>query len=144
MQDLNSFIERITLAHTTTMRKLGPELAEVMNGVLTGPQFFILHLLSKKERWMVTEIAERMSVKPSAITVMIDRLKDHGFVERQRDEQDRRVVFIKITDGGRQTLAEAVEKRKQIVMKYLQQLTPEEQESLVSIYEKMARIVTGQ
>lgn len=143
MQDINSFIERLTAAHTTTMRKLGPELAEAMNGVLTGPQFFILHLLSRKERWMVTEIAERMSVKPSAITVMIDRLKQHGMVQRERDEQDRRVVFVKITDQGRQTLTEAVEKRKQIVMKYLQHLTKEELESLISIYEKMARIVTG-
>lgn len=141
MEDLNSYINRLQVAFSFTMRKLGPELSEAIG--FTGPQFFILMLLSKQERWMVTELAERMYVKPSAITVMIDRLHQSGLVARERDENDRRIVFIRITDQGRQALQQAGDKRTQIIMKYLQHLTPDELESLANIYEKLAKIVNA-
>ncbi len=41
-----------------------------------------------------------MYVKPSAITVMIDRLIDQELVERYHDKDDRRVVVIELTKKG--------------------------------------------
>jgi DNA-binding MarR family transcriptional regulator len=37
---------------------------------------------------------------------MVDQLENRGFVERERSQQDRRVVKLTITDAGRATLAE--------------------------------------
>ncbi|WP_047151924.1 MarR family winged helix-turn-helix transcriptional regulator [Aneurinibacillus tyrosinisolvens] len=142
MDDLNSYMDRLESAFTTTMRKLRPELIEGMESSLTGPQFFILHLLSKKEKCMVTELADSMGVKPSGITVMIDRLCQNGLVRRERDEKDRRIVYTLLTEQGRETLKQAEENRKEVIKKYLQHLSQEELESLVSIYEKLARITT--
>lgn len=140
-QELDAYIDRLQSAFHATMRKLGPKLAESSGADLTGPQFFILHLLSQKDRYTVTELAAEMTVKPSAITAMTDRLHKHGFVTRDRDETDRRVVFIRITDKGSKALRDAKAKRKQLIVSYLSRLQPDELKSLVVIYEKMARIV---
>jgi DNA-binding MarR family transcriptional regulator len=141
-QDLEQAIERLQSAFATTMRKLGPELAE-SSADLTGPQFYILSLLSKKGTCSVTELADQMGVKPSAITAMVDRLLKHGFVLRDRDEHDRRVVTIRMTEQGADILQQAQRKRKEIVQRYLRHLAPDELDTFVRIFEKLARIATN-
>lgn len=134
---MEKYIDRLQNAFSLTTRRIGSELAN-HDGILTGPQYFILYLLSKKTKSTVTELAENMFVKPSGITTMIDRLYKAGLVLRDRDEEDRRVVFIQLTKNGREALDYAQDKRKKVFMKYLCHLNPQEMETLVSIYEKLA------
>ncbi|UOF92136.1 MarR family transcriptional regulator [Fodinisporobacter ferrooxydans] len=138
-QDFERLIERLQTAFVTTMRKLGPELSESECG-LTGPQFFILHRLYTYGKCTVTELSEAIGVKPSAITAMVDRMYKNDFVLRDRDDSDRRVVYIQISDEGLATLVQAKKKRKQVIEKYLGQLEPEEMKNLVHIFEKLAQI----
>ena len=141
MDPLDSLAKRLQIAMSTTMRKIQHEFTERMELPITGPQFFILHLLNRKDRWKVTELAEKMCVKPSAITIMIDRLCHIELVHRERDEKDRRVVFMSLTDHGKKILKEAEEKRNEILLHHLSQLEPGELETFVTISEKLARIV---
>ncbi|AIE60025.1 MarR family winged helix-turn-helix transcriptional regulator [Bacillus methanolicus] len=143
MSDFEKKLERLEQAYVSFMRQLGPKLSEDTELGLTGPQFYILHLLSKKEKFMVTEIASEMGVRPSAITVMVERLHKNGLVIRDRDENDRRVVFIQLTDKGYEILQKAKQKRFQTISNYLKHLESEELESLVQIYEKLARIANS-
>jgi MarR family transcriptional regulator, organic hydroperoxide resistance regulator len=142
MDDFDKKIERLDQAFHSFMRHLGPKLSENTELGLTGPQFYILHLLSTKEKFMVTEMASEMCVKPSAITVMIERLYKNDLVFRERDENDRRVVFIHLTDKGREVLKKAKQKRFQTISQYFKHLDSDELENLVKIYEKLARIAT--
>jgi DNA-binding MarR family transcriptional regulator len=141
VKELSTYIDRLEVAFSSIMRQLGPELAKAKEPALTVQQFFILNLLSQKESWMVTELAERLVVKPSAVTAMIDRLHQNGLAERIRDESDRRVVFVRLTDLGRIRLQEAKAARRRVISKYLSQFTKEELETLVHLYEKMRLIV---
>ena len=142
MDSIETLAERLMTALNITSRKIQHEFTEKNTLPLTTPQLFLLHLLSKKERWMVTELAEKMTVKPSAITAMIDRLEQNNFAERERDEKDRRVVFIRISKEGRKVLKQAGEKRKEILINYLQQLEEDEITALVAINEKLAHIIS--
>lgn len=137
--DFEESMERLQEAVRSTMKALGPQLAEPVSG-LTGPQFFILHQLDQKGECMVGELAESMGVKPSAITAMIDRLHKHGFVSRERDEADRRVVHIRLSPTGKAALTEARQKRKGILKHYVSHLTSEELNSLIHIFEKLAQV----
>lgn len=138
-EDLDKYLERLYNVFALTMRRLGKEMLECEPKV-TGPQFFILQFLAKHEKSTVSTLAEEMSVKPSAITAMIDRLYKQKYVTRDRDEHDRRVVFVQISDLGKQAMQEFATKRKYILKKYLSHLEPKELESLVSIYEKISNI----
>ncbi|MFP3389315.1 MarR family winged helix-turn-helix transcriptional regulator [Brevibacillus sp. SIMBA_040] len=139
---LQEAIERLQEAFRSTMRVIGPQLSEPVPG-LTGPQFYILFQLEQKGKCTVGELADSMVVKPSAITAMIDRLDKHEYVIRDRDEEDRRVVHIRLTDAGRSILQQAKQKRQELLEHHFSCLTPEELESLVTAFEKLARGVTA-
>src|SRR5207248_3247619 len=42
----------------------------------------------------------------STATGVIDRLEQHGYVRRERDGDDRRVVWVELTDAGRRVQSE--------------------------------------
>ncbi|GJM48617.1 MarR family transcriptional regulator [Weissella soli] len=48
-----------------------------------------------------TELAGMVHLTPSAMTSAIDKLVRKGYVERERDETDRRMVYIKLTHRGK-------------------------------------------
>jgi DNA-binding MarR family transcriptional regulator len=50
-------------------------------------------------------LAQASGLTPAAATSMIDRLEKRGFVERQRDDQDRRKVFVALTRPASETLS---------------------------------------
>jgi DNA-binding MarR family transcriptional regulator len=50
------------------------------------------------------EIASRMVTRDPDITRLLDRLEKRGFISRNREEKDRRVVCTRITDAGIQLL----------------------------------------
>ncbi|MED1800857.1 MarR family winged helix-turn-helix transcriptional regulator [Brevibacillus porteri] len=134
---LTDTLERLQEAFRTIMRTMGTQLAEPVSG-LTGPQFYILHQLEQKEKCTVGELAESMGVKPSAITAMIDRLDKHGFVARDRDEEDRRVVYISLRDSGKKILQVAKQNRREKLNKMFSHLSEDELQQFVSIFEKLA------
>ncbi|RKD21839.1 MarR family transcriptional regulator [Ammoniphilus oxalaticus] len=140
MKHFQSTIEKLEQAFVTFMRHLGPKLSEDAESGLTGAQFYILHLLSQKEKFRVTEIANKMCVKTSAVTVMVERLHKNDWVARSRDEKDRRVVWIGLTDSGKEVLANAQKRRFKILAEYLQHLDPNELDHLLHIYEKLGQI----
>ncbi|SHF20510.1 MarR family transcriptional regulator [Desulforamulus putei] len=136
---LIGYVKRLEAAFTKTMKKLGPKLSSLEEG-LTQPQFFVLGLLKNNPR-TVTEIAEIMGVQPSAITAILDRMYKSGFILRERNEEDRRVVVVYITEKGKEVFAKAQKKRLDIITRYLGYLEREELEQLLNIYEKLAKIL---
>ncbi|MBP1937223.1 MarR family winged helix-turn-helix transcriptional regulator [Paenibacillus sediminis] len=107
---------------------------------VTLPQIKMLHMIEHYGTSKLSVLAEQLEVKPSAITVMIDRLEASGFVKRHADEQDRRVVLVSITDAGREVLEEARRKTNQVLADYFSELEHEELEQLIILNEKLASI----
>src|ERR1041385_8553969 len=54
------------------------------------------------------ELASLLGVGASAVTPLVDRLVEHGFVERHEDPHDRRITRLTMTDDGRATLQQMV------------------------------------
>jgi DNA-binding MarR family transcriptional regulator len=52
------------------------------------------------------ELTRRCRVTPGATTQRVQRLELDGFVERVRDEHDRRTVYVALTPGGSAKLDE--------------------------------------
>ena len=74
---------------------------------LTMPQFNILRILrGAKGEINVNTVKERMIEKSPNTTRLMDKLIDKGFIIRSRCKEDRRVVFIKITENGLKLLSE--------------------------------------
>ena len=68
---------------------------------LTSSQYNVLRILRGEGKPMpCLDIAERMVQVVPAMTGLIDRLEKQGLVRRDRCTEDRRVIFIELTDKG--------------------------------------------
>lgn len=68
---------------------------------LRGPQAVFLVVLADRGPVTMSELAKDAKIHPTVLTRFLDRLVRKGFVERQRDESDRRVVRVDLTEKGR-------------------------------------------
>jgi len=68
---------------------------------LNFSQFRVLKALSACERITLSELAREVDHDAGALTRMLDRLQEKGYVRRKPRDDDRRVVDICLTEAGR-------------------------------------------
>jgi DNA-binding MarR family transcriptional regulator len=68
------------------------------NHDITFMQWLALVKLKEGYAETASDLCRTMSHDNGAITRMLDHLESRGFVERERSQQDRRVVKLRITD----------------------------------------------
>ena len=68
---------------------------------LTLPQAMALHTLAAADgRLSARDLGRECDMLASTATGVIDRLEQHGYVRRERDAHDRRMVWIQLTEAG--------------------------------------------
>jgi DNA-binding MarR family transcriptional regulator len=67
---------------------------------LTPPQFYVLATIGYAGELPFGEIGAKMMVTVSNLTGIVDRLEEKKLVSRKRDENDRRVVHVVLTEKG--------------------------------------------
>jgi len=140
VRETDNRVDRFDAALRSVAQHLGANIVLQAPFDLTPGQVFLLHLIKKEERCTVSQLAEKMEVKPSAITVMLDRLENRHYIERFRDQQDRRVVIVQLTKTGADVLQKIWNLRKRVVGYCLQQLDEEEVTTFIQVFEKLARV----
>lgn len=74
---------------------------------LTSSQYNVLRILRGEGKPMpCLEIANRMVQVVPAITGLIDRLEKQNLVRRERSAEDRRVIYITLTDKAKKLLSQ--------------------------------------
>lgn len=138
--EINTLTERFDKSLRVLMQNLGPGCISRADLGLTPGQVFMLHFIRKEQRCSVKKLAEKMEVASSAITVMLDRLENHGFVTRARTKEDRRVVMIELTEAGAEKLNFVMKERKKILSECFTQMESNELEPFINSLEKLASI----
>lgn len=104
---------------------------------LTPSQYNILRILRGEGKPLpALEVAGRMIQVVPAITGLIDRLESAGMVTRARCTEDRRVVYIEITDKALRTLAKMDQPLNDMHRALLGHLTRAELKELIHTLEK--------
>lgn len=89
-------------------------------------------------------IARDLQLSPSAVTQLIDSLKDRGYIERQTSSDDRRVTFIGLTADGAAKLTIMENKNKQFFMEVTASLADQEIEAMIQAQQKIIEQVHQQ
>ena len=78
---------------------------------LTFARYEVLRLLSFSSAGAMpmTRLGSLLQVHPTSVTSAVDRPERQGFVERQRQDDDRRVVLASITEAGRAVVEKATD-----------------------------------
>lgn len=77
-----------------------PEWRDISELRATNGQARLLRILNTRQRCTMQELAEHLGVAAPTVTAMVKKLLAQDFVERVRDEQDWRVVWISPTERG--------------------------------------------
>jgi DNA-binding MarR family transcriptional regulator len=73
---------------------------------VTPPQWGVLVALWEQDSLSLSELAKRSFFDGPTMTGIVDRLEKAGLVERRRDNADRRVISVYLTDEGRRLQAQ--------------------------------------
>src|SRR5690625_631097 len=68
---------------------------------VTGPQLLLLQTLANNGDITISELARDMSLSQATVTTILDRLERRELVSRVRSETDRRKVYPRLTEHGR-------------------------------------------
>ena len=71
---------------------------------LSMTEVHILEAIEKSESNMMSAIAKRLMVTQGTLTVSTSKLVKKGYVERVRDERDKRIVRLKLTERAENIL----------------------------------------
>ncbi|MFQ5924288.1 MAG: MarR family winged helix-turn-helix transcriptional regulator [Anaerolineales bacterium] len=85
-----------------TARSLKRSLdARLLEHNLTATQYVVLGRLWEEDGISLTELGERLYLDNPTLTGVVDRMERDGLLQRQRDDDDRRVVKVHLTAKGR-------------------------------------------
>ncbi|KWX73811.1 hypothetical protein AMQ84_21715 [Paenibacillus riograndensis] len=118
-------------------RKIASQMSLHREIGLTVPQFGLLRMIAQEQNARVIQLADKMEVKSSAVTVMLDRLELLGLSAREQDEHDRRAVIVTLTDKGEKLLEEGKNRFLLLLSEYLAILQPEELQNFADYYQML-------
>jgi len=102
---------------------------------ISPQQYNILRILrGAKTKIKVQIVKERMIERAPNATRLMDKLCDKNLIERERCEEDRRVVYIKISNQGLELLT-TIDENKNI--SFLENLSEKEAETLSNLLDKI-------
>jgi DNA-binding MarR family transcriptional regulator len=81
-------------------------------------------------------LARRYYVTKATITSVVDELERKGLVNRRRSEEDRRTVFVELTQHGREVFRRGVELFKELSDEMLEGI-----DGIQEINEKLGEIL---
>ena len=68
---------------------------------LTFPQALVLNVLAEEGPVPISTLAERTGSANSTVSGIVDRLEKLELAKRERSENDRRVIYVSVTDKYR-------------------------------------------
>ncbi len=60
----------------------------------------IIYALMKTPKLTMADISKRINKDKSTVTALVDKLVRLGYVTKERDKEDARVVYVALTDKG--------------------------------------------
>lgn len=98
---------------------------------LTSAQLWAVSELSRRPGQRVSDVATALSIHPSTASNLLDKLEKKGFVQKERRNDDQRVVRLTLTERGQQILANAPQPAEGILQSALFALSDSVLRSLI-------------
>lgn len=134
------YLARLDKALRKVMDRITREMAGSLHAGISLPQFHLMRFVAEKGAPTVSEVAEIGGVTLSAITSLADRLYKAGLLTRERDQNDRRLVRLRLTEDGKAKLAQMERRQVELLRPYLGSLPQEDLDRLLEIFNRLAAI----
>ena len=108
-------------------------------GGLTYSQFAVLEALYHLGAMTQGEISAKVLKSGSNMTTVIDNLERDGLVRRERDEKDRRVIHVHLTEAGKGKIEAVLPGHVAALVDEFSVLSAQEQKQLGELCKKLGK-----
>ena len=104
---------------------------------ITNNDMHIIEAIGMNEPKNKSNIAREISVTVGTLTIAMNSLVKKGYVLRERGKEDRRVVYISLTERGRAAYVHHARFHKAMIDSISDEMTSEEMELLIKTLTKL-------
>ena len=120
------FVKNLLLVMPDWHSKLVRPFKETLHGEMSLETYYCMETLRKCETLTMTELAQQLKVPKQQATKLVDALYKHGFIERLNKENDRRMIWLRLTPKAAAYLDEYYLKNKDFLRSLEEKLSEEE------------------
>jgi len=137
MENRKELIIEFTRSFRYLVRTVRQDFAVEFEGYIPFSEFTVLRVLEDDRTLRVSDVARRLNSTNSYVTITSEKLVKKGFIIRERNDVDRRSVYLTLTDEG---LA-LVKKMDEIVFAYFNNtfanITNEDMNYVLNVLQKI-------
>lgn len=104
---------------------------------ITNNDMHVIEAIGLGEPKNMSSIARELSVTVGTLTIAMNSLVKKGYVTRERGNEDRRVVYISLSEKGKIAYAHHAEFHKAMITGITEELSQEEMEVLIKTLSKL-------
>ena len=108
---------------------------------LTFPQALVLTVLGEEGVMPISRLAQQAGSANSTVSGIVDRLEEMNLVERIRSEEDRRVIYVALTDEYREMQRQTEPSVSAYLSKLLKGLSAEELDHICAALNKLDQVL---
>lgn len=108
---------------------------------ITTDQFIILQFIYQREKVTATEIAQHFGLAKSAITAYVNRLMQKNLLQRERNEEDRRIIYLSLTEHGTKVVTVTEKEIHQFIEEKLAHFDRKEVEKFLHALERLSDLM---
>ncbi len=131
-KNLRNILKQLTLL----IKKQRPILPEGIKK-LTIAQAEILEYLCENKKARMSDIAKEAGVKLPTMTELVDKLVRQGLLQRQRQDDDRRTVWVTIDPRIEKFAVDMKKKHERYIENIMSVLTKKEKRQAIKIIAKL-------
>ncbi len=128
----------VKLCHDVTRLSRAKARETNIDGVMSQPGArLVLAFLAYADGVTQRELVERTHLQAPTVSVILARMEEEGLAERRRNSQDKRQMLVYITEKGKETDRQGLEKIKETDAIAISGLEEAELAELVRLLRKM-------
>lgn len=109
---------------------------EVGSNVL---EYRILRILAESGKKTMANLADLNFVTQAWITGMTDKMEEKGYVKRVRSSDDRRVIYVELTEKGKEFIEKMRKVHDEFLKSFLSFIPPDDTSKMADIVENFSK-----
>ena len=110
---------------------------------LTNNDMHVIEAIGKGEGKNMSSIARKLNITVGSLTTAMNGLVNKKYVERSRSEEDRRVVYVKLTPKGTRAYKHHEDYHRQMTQAVMDKLDEKEMPVLLKTLDALSEFFTG-
>ncbi len=105
---------------------------------LTLPQYALLNQLTITGPAAMSEAGSALMISKPAVTNLVDRLEEKGYLRRVAHPKDRRITLLEVKPRARRIVSRIQTHVFNVLFKTLERFSPRDREVIVKFYEALS------